>query len=221
VVGADGRASTVRQLALGPASIGDTGTMAWRGMVPTRPPGVTDTVTILLGEGCLFGQAPVGGGHTYGFGFINEPLIHDPLEGRRDHLRRRVAAFGGPAPPYLAARARDGQIHCGPIEWVGGVTQWRRGRVALIGDAAHADPPTMGIVGCMAMADAYALAEELRTAGSVEQALDAYERRCRPRADWVVQQSRAVLVSVSRPPAIRNPDLRERAIRICVIASGH
>jgi 2-polyprenyl-6-methoxyphenol hydroxylase-like FAD-dependent oxidoreductase len=82
VVRADGLVSTVRQLPLGAASISYSGVMAWRSMVPTRPPGVTDTLTILLGEDCPFGQAPVGAGHTYGFGFVNEPLIHDPLQGR-------------------------------------------------------------------------------------------------------------------------------------------
>jgi 2-polyprenyl-6-methoxyphenol hydroxylase-like FAD-dependent oxidoreductase len=68
----------------------------------------------------------------------------------------------------------------------------------------------MGIVGCMAMEDAYVLAEELRRAQSVGRALDAYVARCRPRDEWVVQQSRAEVTSVARPPAIRNLDLRER-----------
>ncbi|HEX9057328.1 MAG TPA: hypothetical protein VF818_07320 [Ktedonobacterales bacterium] len=60
------------------------------------------------------------------------------------------------------------------------------------------------------MEDAYVLAEELRAADSVERALDAYVARCRPRAEWVVQQSRAMVASQARPPAIRNPDLRAR-----------
>ena len=210
VVGADGLGSTVRELALGTASIGYTGVMMWRSLIPTRPPNVTDTLTILLGEGSLFGQVPMGAGHTYGFGYVNEPRFHDPLEGRRERLRQRFAAFGGPVPTYLAALSRDEEIHCAPIEWVRGVEQWHRGRVVLIGDAAHAGPPTMGIVGCMAMEDACVLAEELRAAETVESALDRYERRCRPRAEWVVQESRAVVASLARPSAIRNPDMRER-----------
>jgi 2-polyprenyl-6-methoxyphenol hydroxylase-like FAD-dependent oxidoreductase len=210
VVGADGISSTVRELALGTASIGYTGVMLWRSLIPTRPPGVTDTLTIVLGEGCLFGQVPLGAGQAYGFGYVNEPRIHDRLEGRLERLRQRFAAFGGPVPEYLAALTYDEQIHCAPIEWVGNVEQWHCGRVVLIGDAAHAGPPTMGIVGCMAMEDAHVLAEELYTAGSVELALDRYERRCRPRDEWVVQESRAVVANVARPPAIRNPDLRER-----------
>lgn len=79
-----------------------------------------------------------------------------------------------------------------------------------MGDAAHAGPPPMGEGGCLAMEDAYVLAEELRTAGTVERALDGYAARCRPRAKWVVQQSRAMVMSQARPPAIRNPELRAR-----------
>jgi FAD-dependent urate hydroxylase len=210
VVGADGLGSTVRELVLGTASIGYTGVMMWRSLIPTRSPDVIDTLTILLGEGCLFGQVPMGAGHTYGFGYVNEPRIHDPLEGRRERLRQRFAAFGGPVPAYLSALTRDEQIHCAPIEWVRDVEQWHHGRVVLIGDAAHAGPPTMGIVGCMAMEDAWVLAEELRAAESVESALEAYVARCRPRAEWVVQESRAVVANVARSPAIRNPEMRKR-----------
>jgi 2-polyprenyl-6-methoxyphenol hydroxylase-like FAD-dependent oxidoreductase len=210
VVGTDGLGSTVRELALGAASIGYTGVMIWRSLIPTRPPGVTGNLTILLGDGCLFGQVPMGAGHTYGFGFVNEPRIHDPVEGRRDRLRQRFVAFGGPVPAYLAALTHDEQIHSGPIEWVGDVAQWHRGRVVLIGDAAHAGPPMMGIVGCMAMEDAYVLADELRTAGSMEHALEDYVARCRLRTEWVVQHSRAVVTSLARPPAIQNLDMRER-----------
>jgi 2-polyprenyl-6-methoxyphenol hydroxylase-like FAD-dependent oxidoreductase len=69
--------------------------------------------------------------------------------------------------------------------------QWHTGRVVLIGDAAHAGPPMMAQGGCMAMEDAYVLAEVLREAESVESALGSYASRRRPRTDWVQQQSRA------------------------------
>ena len=59
---------------------------------------------------------------------------------------------------------------------------WHRGRVVLIGDAAHAGAPTMAQAGIMAMEDAYVLAEVLRSAETVERALDSYETRRKPRA---------------------------------------
>jgi hypothetical protein len=66
-----------------------------------------DTLTILLGDRCLFGQYAEGAGHTSGFAFVYEPRIHDPLEGRSERLRQRFADCGGPVPAYLAALAHD------------------------------------------------------------------------------------------------------------------
>jgi 2-polyprenyl-6-methoxyphenol hydroxylase-like FAD-dependent oxidoreductase len=112
-------------------------------------------------------------------------------------------------PAYLAALQGDEQLIVGPIEWVE-LDEWYRGRVVLIGDAAHAGPPHMGEGGCMAMEDALVLADCLRRADSVEGALEAYVRRRRPRADWVQQQSRAATQAWVLPPAVRNVALRER-----------
>lgn len=60
------------------------------------------------------------------------------------------------------------------------------------------------------MEDACVLAEVLRSADTVEAALDTYINRRRPRVEWVRQQSRAVAESFRLPPAIRNAALRER-----------
>lgn len=208
VVGADGIHSTVRELALGAASTGYIGVMIRRGFIPTRLRGV-EGITILLGKGCFFGLIPVGDGLTFGFGGVGEPRFHDPLEGRLERFRRRFAHFGGPVPAYLAALSGDEQLYCGPIDWVE-PDRWYCGRVVLIGDAAHAGPPMMAEGGCIAMEDAWVLAEVLRVADSVELALDAYVARCRPRAIWVQRHSRAVGESILLPPAIRNAAFREQ-----------
>jgi 2-polyprenyl-6-methoxyphenol hydroxylase-like FAD-dependent oxidoreductase len=208
VVGADGIASTVRQLTLGADSPHYTGLMVWRSLIPTRPPGVTHWM-FLIGEGLTFGLVPMGDGRTSSVGQVSGPRFHDPLAGRLERVRQRFAAFGGPVPAYLAALTRDEQLHCGPIEWVD-VAQWHSGRVALIGDAAHAAPPTMAQGGSMAMEDALVLAEVLRTAESVERALDTYVARRRPRVDWVAQQSREIATNFRLPPAVFAAALRER-----------
>lgn len=208
VVGADGIYSTVRTLMMGTVPPGYTGLMIWRSLVPTRPRGVSN-FRLLLGEGCLFGFVPMGDGHTYAFGGVGGPRFRDPLEGRLARFRKRFAGFGGPVPEYLTSLSCDEQLHYGPIEWVK-LDRWQRGRVVLIGDAVHAGPPTMAEGGCMAMEDAYVLAEVLRCAETVESALDRYVTRRRSRADWVQQQSRGVVESLLLPPAMRNAAFRER-----------
>jgi 2-polyprenyl-6-methoxyphenol hydroxylase-like FAD-dependent oxidoreductase len=164
---------------------------------------------VLMGEGSFFGLAPMGEGHTYGFGAVGGARFKDPIVGRLERFRRRFVGFGGPVPAYLAALQSDEQIHVGPIEWVE-LDEWYCGRVVLIGDAAHAGPPHMGEGGCMAMEDALVLADCLRTADSVECALEGYVRRRRPRVDWVQQQSRAAAQAWVLPLASRNAALRER-----------
>ncbi len=208
VVGADGIYSTVRRLTLSEVPPGYTGLTVRRSFAPTRLRGVTN-FQLLLGEGCFFGLVPTGDGHAYGFGGISEPRFHDPLEGRLERFRQRYADFGGAVPEYLASLSHDEQIYCGPVEWVA-LEQWHNGRVVLIGDAAHAGPPAMAEGGCMAMEDAYVLAEVLRGADTVEDALSSYVSRRRSRVEWVQQQSRAVVESLFLPPAIRNIAFHER-----------
>jgi len=209
VVGADGLTSTVRRLTLDTAPPGYTGLMVWRSLAPHHQP----SMQVLLGEGCVFGLIPVGNGQTYGFGIEGSPRFHAPLEGRLERVRHRFAAFGGAVPAYLASLSCDEQLHCAPIEWVD-LEQWHHGRVVLIGDAAHAGPPMMAQGGCMAMEDAWVLADVLCQAESVESALDSYASRRRPRIDWVQQESRAWAESYRLPPANRNAAVRERGEQV-------
>ncbi|HEV2137704.1 MAG TPA: FAD-dependent monooxygenase [Nitrososphaerales archaeon] len=210
VVGADGIHSTVRKLALSPSySPSYAGMISRRSLIHTRPPGIVDSIVILIGEGCIFGVAPMGEGYAYGFGVTREERSEDPLKGRLERFRRRFAGFGGPVPAFLDTLQSDDQLHVGPIESVG-LDEWYRGRVVLIGDAAHAGPPYLTEGGCMAMEDALVLADVLRKEGSIKSALEAYVRRRRPRVDWVQEQSLAQIQVLLQPLEVRNEVLREK-----------
>lgn len=137
------------------------------------------------------------------------PRFHDALQGRLARLRERFAAFGAVVQEYLAALTTDEQIHCLPIAWVEHAL-WRRGRVVLIGDAAHASSPMRGQGGCLAMEDALVLAEVLHAAASVDEALETFVNRRKPRVEWVRQQSQVAAESFGLPPAVRNAALSER-----------
>ncbi|TWG94557.1 2-polyprenyl-6-methoxyphenol hydroxylase-like FAD-dependent oxidoreductase [Luteimonas sp. J16] len=56
------------------------------------------------------------------------------------------------------------------------LARWHRGRAVLVGDAAHAMSPQLGQGVNMALLDAMALADALRTRGDVHDALAAFER---------------------------------------------
>jgi 2-polyprenyl-6-methoxyphenol hydroxylase-like FAD-dependent oxidoreductase len=62
-------------------------------------------------------------------------------------------------------------------------SRWQKGRVAIIGDAAHAMPPTLGQGAGLTLMNAYALAFALDYGRSVEETLPAWESAMRPVTD--------------------------------------
>jgi 2-polyprenyl-6-methoxyphenol hydroxylase-like FAD-dependent oxidoreductase len=66
---------------------------------------------------------------------------------------------------------------------------WHKGRVAILGDAAHAMSPNLGQAACVAMTNAVALGQALR-AYNVEKALDVWQESERPMVTRVQRYSR-------------------------------
>jgi salicylate hydroxylase len=70
------------------------------------------------------------------------------------------------------------------------LTAWTRGHVTLLGDAAHPVLPFLGHGAVLAIEDGVVLARALADSSTVEEALRRYEEARRPRATFVVLQSR-------------------------------
>jgi 2-polyprenyl-6-methoxyphenol hydroxylase-like FAD-dependent oxidoreductase len=205
VIGADGRHSTVRALAAlgGPAR--PTGQVLYRSVVTGGPP-VTDW-TSLLGRRSGFVIIPMGAGRLYCYADETggEPPV-DPVA----RLRELFGEYGGPVPAVLDVL---GQVRVGVSEEVE-LGRWSRGRVVLVGDAAHATTPTLSQGAAMAIEDAVVLARALGAAGSVAAALAGYESRRRPRTKWVLDRTRDRDRTRDVPPPLRDPLLRGRGARI-------
>lgn len=77
---------------------------------------------------------------------------------------------------------------------------WSRGRAAILGDAAHALPPTLAQGAGLAIANGYALAKELEREGDVAAALAQWERSYRPIADQTQRWSILLDVMTTRWP---------------------
>jgi 2-polyprenyl-6-methoxyphenol hydroxylase-like FAD-dependent oxidoreductase len=89
---------------------------------------------------------------------------------------------------------------------------WGRGRLTLVGDAAHPMTPFMGQGACQALEDAVALGRCLSSGGDVVSSLRDYERQRIPRANAFVTRSRLAgrIARVSNPvlAAMRNAAMR-------------
>jgi FAD-dependent urate hydroxylase len=77
-----------------------------------------------------------------------------------------------------------------PVHDLDPLPSFIRGRVALLGDAAHASTPTLGQGGAQALEDAIVLARNLSAEPLVEVALRRYDVERRPRTAAIVLAAR-------------------------------
>lgn len=89
--------------------------------------------------------------------------------------------------PAIRRASADGRYD--PYE-TGRLTRWSSGRVAIVGDAAHAMVPSLGQGAGIAMMNALSLAVEVDRGPTVESALDRWERAERPHTERVQHLSR-------------------------------
>ncbi|RKG90889.1 FAD-dependent oxidoreductase [Corallococcus sp. CA049B] len=192
LVGADGLRSAVRTGLLGAQPTRYSGYTSWRGVCPGADLVEAGKVTETWGPGARFGIVPIGHGEVYWFATLNAPAGAEDAPGQTlAILQERFAGWHAPIAKLLAAtpsaRVLRTDIHDRPP-----VSHWSRGRVTLLGDAAHPMTPNLGQGGCQAIEDGVVLGECLAAPGSVEDALRAYESRRVKRANALVVRSHQV-----------------------------
>jgi len=69
------------------------------------------------------------------------------------------------------------------------ITKWTDGKIALIGDAAHATTPNLGQGACQAIEDAYVIAQQLSTNQDVEIAFKMFEKKRIKKATYITNTS--------------------------------
>jgi len=85
--------------------------------------------------------------------------------------------------------------------------RWSQGRVAVIGDAAHAMPPNLGQGGSCAMMGGLSLAVHLDGRGDIAEALAAWEARERPIIEQTQRWSRLYSIVATWPRSLSRPAL--------------
>jgi FAD-dependent urate hydroxylase len=202
VIGADGIHSTVRRLAFGShASARPVGQVAWRFV--TACPDESTTWSVMLGHRTAFLTIPIGNGRVYCYCDV----VSAAEEDRHEDLGPLFSGFAQPVPGLLGSVAERALVHRSTIEEVA-LDSWARGRVVLVGDAAHATSPNMAEGAAMALEDALVLAERLRRPETIPAALSAFEARRRPRTDWGRAQTHRRDRTRYLPTAVRNALLR-------------
>ncbi|HVT10605.1 MAG TPA: FAD-dependent monooxygenase [Polyangia bacterium] len=211
LIGADGLHSTVRPLVVGRDKIRYAGQTCFRGLATLASPNPREMREI-QGAGQRASVCPIDARNVYWWAAFNAP-VNDiiPPERRKAVLLERFGDWPFALPEAIAATPEGGILQNDLVDRKP-ARGYTRGRIALLGDAAHPSTPNLGQGANMAIDDAIALARALRDEPSLPAALARYERERLDRTRLIVKRS----WSYGRPyrwtsrPAIR---LRETMIR--------
>ena len=149
----------------------------------SRPESVTRTDLCFAGPCYIAGFCPTGEDSLYAYLVEPKQDRSDMLpEDRLAHMRQLAEAYHGPWDDIRELMTDPSTVHYTLFEKMLLERPWWRGRVALIGDAAHTCPPTVAQGAAQAMEDALVMAESLLAHDDVETALDAFMDRRYDRA---------------------------------------
>ena len=130
-------------------------------------------------------------GEVYWFATQNAPAGTRAHGGEKAEVLRLFGSWHHPIAPLVehtdASAVLRNDIYDRPP-----ARTWSRGRVTLVGDAAHPMTPNLGQGACQALEDAVVLARALHAAPDVASAWQMYERTRRSRAAFITRASRRI-----------------------------
>jgi len=190
VIGADGiRSWTRRSLGIH-LETKAVGMGIWRAFGP-RPASVTRTDLYYGGPSYIAGYCPTGEDSIYAY-IVEDAQDRSTLTPAEQLavMRELSQAYHGPWDEIREHLTDPSRVNYTWFETHLLDAPWNRGRVVLIGDAAHTCPPTLAQGAAQALEDALVLAELLVERDALDQALwDAFHARRTKRAKAVVDAS--------------------------------
>ncbi|GAA3617517.1 FAD-dependent oxidoreductase [Nonomuraea rosea] len=188
VVGADGIRSSIRGLLGIDAAPEPTGMGIWR--LHTRRPKRVERTDLVYGGPCFIaGYCPTGDDTMYAY-LVEKARPREVAADKAGIMRALSEGYGGVWDEIRADITDQDRINYTWFESLLVDRPWHRGRTVLIGDAAHACPPTLAQGAAQCLEDATVLAELLLAADQLgEELFDAFMDRRHERVRAVVEAS--------------------------------
>jgi salicylate hydroxylase len=214
IVGADGIRSVVRECLFGAAPARFTEQIGWRAILPIElvPTRVGPDKSVRIERTEYVGWIgpvghvicyPIRGGNLYNMfvGRVSSEWAEESWTAR-SNKEEMLTAFAGWNEALLGMLCNVQHVFKWGIYDRDPLTQWTRGRVTLLGDAAHPMMPTLAQGASITLEDAYTFARNVaRYANDPVAALKAYESERIDRARRVQLQARDQFNNNRKRPA--------------------
>ncbi|MGC0420888.1 FAD-dependent oxidoreductase [Embleya sp. AB8] len=190
LVGADGMRSAVREQVFPGIEPAYSGSTSWRAVIPDT---ASDGNLIeLWGPGAEFGAMRLSDSEIYWYGYFRHPrgaTFADELAAARS----RFAGWAPQAVDLVEATSASQLMRHDVYHLPGGLPSYVRGRVVMIGDAAHAALPTMGQGAATALEDGATVGRmiggHLADGADLAAAMAAFDAERRPRCHAIARQA--------------------------------
>jgi len=192
--------SAVRHQLFGDQPLRYSGQTCWRGLVDYPVPADARTTSYEywgLPTGLRVGIVPVGADQLYVYVTAASPAGQSG-EKSLPALLSLSESFA-PSVKAVLQQVEEKRIHRADLYDLPTLPAWSKGRVTVLGDAAHATTPNLGQGACQAIEDAWAVAACLANYQEPDEAFRQFQALRKPKADRIVRLSRQIGQAVNAP----------------------
>ncbi len=192
LIGCDGAHSVVRKSLYPDVELEKANGGGWGAVLPFHPPGLKEACHLDFWQpGTKCGMADIGNGECRWYVNMREG-------GPSSESRNKESALAAPKDPHPALveaieSTDDRLIWITDQTYLKPLPSWHKGRVMLVGDAAHASTSHAAMGACTAITDAFELGHMVASDKSAEEIMQTFEDERKPIADEVLKKSKSGL----------------------------